>query len=99
MLRPLLNRLISGQRSLLLAEAVTIKGFMALLMKPLNSGAPWTRQEKRELKGHIRHLSAYVPALVIFLLPGGAFLLPVLAELLDRRRKKRPQGSKVQISQ
>ena len=98
MLRSLLNRLISGQRSLILAEAVMIKGFMALLMKPLNSKTPWTRQEKRELKSHIRHLSAYVPALVIFLLPGGSLMLPLLAELLDRRKKKRPPGSKIQIT-
>ena len=30
-----------------------------------------------------------VPVIVIFILPGGTILLPLLAEILDRRKKKR----------
>jgi len=70
---------------------------MSLFMKPVNSGVSWTREEKRELKQHIRHLSVYVPVLIIFLLPGGSFLLPLLADILDRRKRKRPEGSEPQI--
>ncbi len=34
-------------------------------------------------------VSAYVPMLIIFLLPGGSLLIPILADILDRRKKGR----------
>jgi len=30
-----------------------------------------------------------IPAVAIFSLPGGSFLLPILAEVLDRRKTRR----------
>jgi len=84
-LRPMLER----YRDLLYAEADTMRGFMALLMKPRNTGIPWTQEEIRRLKLHIRHLARYVPFFVIFLLPFGTLLLPAMAEVLDRRRISR----------
>jgi hypothetical protein len=92
-----MKRLVAKNRELILKEACLISGFMSLFMKPVNSGVSWTREEKRELKQHIRHLSVYVPVLIIFLLPGGSFLLPLLADILDRRKRKRPEGSEPQI--
>jgi hypothetical protein len=97
MVRFFLKRLIARNRELILREAVLIKGFMHLFMKPVNTGVSWTKEERRELKQHIRHLSGYVPVLIIFLLPGGSFLLPFLAEILDRRKKKRETESKPQV--
>lgn len=85
-LRPMLER----YRDLFYAEADTMKGFMALLMKPRNTGIPWTQEEIRRLRLYIRHLAHYVPFLVIFLLPFGSLLLPAMAEVLDRRRNRRP---------
>jgi hypothetical protein len=97
MLRFFLKRLIAKNRELILREAVLISGFMHLFMKPVNTGMSWTKEEKRELRQHIRHLSGYVPVLIIFLLPGGSFLLPFLAEILDRRKKKRESASEPQV--
>jgi hypothetical protein len=78
-------------KDLLYAEADTMKGFMALLMKPRNTGIPWTAEEISALKFYIRHLAHYVPFMIVFLLPFGSLLLPVMAEVLDRRRERRPQ--------
>ncbi len=89
MVRYLLNRLIVKNREVILKEAVRINGFMHLCMKPVNTGMSWTKEEKHQLRQHIWHLSGYVPVLFLFLLPGGSFLLPFLAEILDRRRRRR----------
>ena len=96
MIRFFFSRLFAKNRNLILKEADLVSGFMHLFMKPVNTGMSWTREEKRELKQHIRHLSGYVPVLIIFLLPGGSLLLPFLAEMLDRRKQKRDAESKPQ---
>ncbi|MEW6600699.1 MAG: hypothetical protein AB1499_06990 [Nitrospirota bacterium] len=85
--------MISRHKEVLLREAVLIEDFMRLLMKRRNTGIKWTRAEKKQIKVHLKRMSLYVPMLIVFLLPGGAFLLPVLAEVLDRRKKKRPAKS------
>ena len=84
-----LRILVGKNRELIYREAEFIGGFMHRLMKQENTGSKWTREEKKHLVRDIRHLSYYVPALVIFLLPGGSFLLPLLAEILDRRKNPR----------
>jgi len=89
-IRLFLKKFIQKNRALILKEAVYIDGFMRLLMKRRNTGKKWTKDEMTQLKMHIKHLSLYVPALFIFLLPGGSLLLPVLAEILDRRKMQRP---------
>jgi hypothetical protein len=82
--------MLERYKDLLYAEADTMKGFMALLMKPRNTGIPWTAEEIRTLKFTIRHLAHYIPFMIVFLLPFGTLLLPVMAEVLDRRRTRRP---------
>ena len=62
---------------------------MQLLMKHRNTGLKWTSEEIAEIRLHLRNISKLVPALIVFLLPGGALLLPLLAEVLDRRKKAR----------
>lgn len=89
-LKRILGTMFERYRELFYAEADTMRGFMALLMKPRNTGIPWTQEEIRRLKLHFRHLAHYVPFLVIFLLPFGSLLLPAMAEVLDRRRTRRP---------
>lgn len=89
MIKHYIHRLLEANKSFLLEQAVAIKGFMQLLMKQRNTGEKWTRREKREIRRHLKMISWSVPAIVIFLLPGGGFLFPVLAEILDRRKKKR----------
>jgi len=74
---------------MILEEAGQINGFMKLLMKPRNTGAGWTKQEKAQLRKHLKRLSLYVPVLIIFLAPTLApSSIPVLAEILDRRKNK-----------
>ncbi len=89
MVRFFLGRAIARNKELIYREASYLSGFMQLLMKPRNSDERWTREEKAQLRENLRHLAVYVPVLIIFLLPGGTLLLPLLAEALDRRKKRR----------
>ena len=91
MVRRILNKQMEKYKDLIYSEAATMKGFIVLIMKPRNTGLPWTHKEIRAIKTCIRHLAHYVPFLFIFLLPFGSLLLPVMAEVLDRRRERRPQ--------
>jgi len=70
-------------------EVLSISGLMQVLMKIRNTDEKWTREEKKEIVGHLKNIAKIVPAVAIFSLPGGAFLLPVLAEALDRRKRRR----------
>lgn len=89
MIRCFLKRSIEKHKNMILDEAVQINGFMKLLMKPRNEGAGWTKEEKAQIRKHLKRLSCYVPVLIVFLLPFGSLLIPVLAEILDRRKNKR----------
>lgn len=89
MIRFFLKKLIAKNKEFILKEATYIEGFMHLLMKQRNTGIKWTKEEKEQLKANIKHLSAYVPVLIIFLLPGGSLLLPFLSDILDRRKERR----------
>jgi len=66
-----------------------MEGFLHLLMKQRNTSEKWTREEIGLLKSQIIHLSLYIPVMIVVILPFGILLLPVLAEILDRRSKKR----------
>jgi hypothetical protein len=72
-----------------MGHALEIQGLMQLLMKPRNTGLSWTPEEVGRVRSHLKALMRLVPAVVVFLLPGGLFLLPVLAEVLDRRQGPR----------
>jgi hypothetical protein len=50
------------------------------------NGQPWTSEERAFLQGEMRAMARYLPALLLFLLPGSMVLLPLYAYLLDRRR-------------
>jgi len=71
-------------------EVLAIRGLMQLLMKTRNTDEKWTREEKKEIKRHLRNIAKIVPTLAIFSLPGGSLLLPLLVEALDRRKTRRP---------
>ena len=83
------KKLIIKNREFVLTEVLAVKGLMSLLMKNRNTGEKWTREERREIKNHLRIISKMVPVIIIFLLPGGSLFLPFLAEVLDRRKKRR----------
>ena len=89
LLKTFLKRTISKNKSLILRESKGMQNFMKLLMKQRNTGINWTTEDIGMIKSHLIHLSLYVPVLIIFLLPFGSLLLPVLAEIIDRREEKR----------
>lgn len=76
-------------KELILHEAREMNGFMDLLMKQRNTGSGWDRTEKVQLRGYLARLALYIPILLIFLLPGGLVMIPILAEVLDRRKHLR----------
>lgn len=69
-------------------ELSRLKGALPLLMKQRNGGK-WTPEELKELRCLLRSASAVSPYLLIWVLPGSVFLLPLLAWYLDTRRKRR----------
>jgi len=85
------RQIISSQRRearRVLAELVSTRGIMPLLMKARN-GERWTPAEKEELLAHLRRMAHLSPYLIGLMLPGSVLLLPVYAWWLDRRRLRR----------
>jgi len=93
MIRLFLKRLVLKNKELIFNEAQHIQGFLQLLFKQRNTDNQWQKEEKQQLKNHLKRLSLYVPILLIFTLPGGFLLLPILAEILDRRKKRRIENT------
>jgi hypothetical protein len=89
MIKKYLKRLIIVNKEAILMQVLSVKGLMHLLMKTRNTDDPWTREEKKEIKNHLKNIAKIVPAVAVFALPGGSFLLPILAEALDRRKTRR----------
>ncbi len=80
---------VARQREMVLAEAVEVKDLMRILMKERNH-QKWEDEDIAAIKAHLIHLAKAIPVLAIVLAPGGLILLPILAEILDRRTKRRP---------
>jgi hypothetical protein len=76
-------------RDLILTETRHVNGFMNLFMKQRNTGVKWTKAEKNQLKNYLKRIWLYIPVLFVFLLPFGMLFVPVLAEMLDRRKSPR----------
>lgn len=79
--------LAERERRALLAEMVQVRGLMPLLMKRRNKQG-WSDADLRELTIHLKRLSKLSPYIVVFVMPGGFVMLPVLAWWLDRRRQR-----------
>ena len=89
LLRDLLARVLSRHKAVFHDEAAQVGGFMRLLMKSRNEGHDWSGEEREELKYHLLRFSRRIPMLLIFLLPLGSLLLPILPEIMDRRKRRR----------
>ena len=72
------------ERLRLWQEMQEMRGLLPLLMKPRN-GACWTEVDRRRIRVHLRKLVELSPYMVLFVAPGGFFMLPVLVWWLDRR--------------
>ena len=91
MIKKYLKRLLLANKDAILLQVLSIKGLMQLLMKTRNTDEKWTRDEKKEIKRHLKNIAKIIPAVAIFSLPGGSILLPILAEAIDRRKTRRLQ--------
>jgi hypothetical protein len=89
MIKKYLKRLILINKQAILMEVLSVKGLMQVLMKIRNTDERWTREEKKEIMRHLKNIAKIIPTIVIFSLPGGSLLLPILAEALDRRKTRR----------
>ena len=89
MVRKYIKRLIIINKEAILMEVLSIKGLMQVLMKIRNTDEKWSREEKDEIMRHLKNIAKIIPVVAIFSLPGGTFLLPILAEALDRRKTRR----------
>jgi hypothetical protein len=87
--KALVRRHLRKQREIILGQVLEIQGLMQLLMKPRNTNQPWAPEELGRIRAHLKALVWLVPSLLVFLLPGGLVLLPILAEVLDRRATPR----------
>jgi hypothetical protein len=89
MIKNLIKSHLLKNKELMLSETKQFNGFMMLLMKQRNTGVKWTKTERGQLKDYLKRVSFYIPVLFIFLLPFGMLFIPILAEILDRRKSAR----------
>ncbi len=72
-------------RGEILNEVLRVQDLMHILMRGTHSR--WTEEDLAIMKKHFAHIAKKIPALSILLLPGGLVLLPILVEVLERRKK------------
>jgi hypothetical protein len=89
MIKKYLKNLLISNKEAILKEVLSVRGLMQLLMKTRNTGEKWTLEEKQEIKRHLKNIAKIIPAMAIFSLPGGSLILPILTEVLDRRKTRR----------
>lgn len=80
--------LMDREKKYLVSELSQVKDLMPLLMKPRNR-QKWSAEDRRELAMHMKRLRDVSPYIVVFAMPGGLAMLPILAWWLDRRRGQR----------
>lgn len=78
------------ERLRLWQEMQEMRGLLPLLMKPRN-GECWSEVDRRRIRVHLRKLVELSPYMVLFVAPGGFFMLPILVWWLDRRHPVRVQ--------
>ena len=81
------SNLTQREKQHLLSEMQQGRGLVPILMKERN-GQRWTSEDRALLRDHLGRLSRLSPYLVLVVMPGGFFMLPVFAWWLDRRRTR-----------
>jgi hypothetical protein len=56
MIKKYFKRLIIVNKEAILMEVLAIKGLMQLLMKTRNTDEKWTREERKEIKTHLKNM-------------------------------------------
>jgi len=82
-----ISNLTQREKQHLLNEMQQARGLVPILMKERN-GQRWTSEDRALLRNHLGRLSRLSPYLVLVVMPGGFFMLPVFAWWLDRRRTR-----------
>lgn len=77
-----------SQARLIRSELNQVRGLIPLLMKHRN-GVQWSEDERATLLRDLRALRHLSPYLIPILMPGGVFMLPLVAYWMDRRRNER----------
>jgi hypothetical protein len=72
--------LLIKNKNSLLQELRQSKEAMSLIKK--STRTKLTGEEKTKIKIHLLDICKTIPALTVFLLPGGTFLLPILIKLI-----------------
>ncbi|OGT20051.1 MAG: hypothetical protein A2342_04445 [Gallionellales bacterium RIFOXYB12_FULL_54_9] len=80
-------------RRLIRKELNEIRGLIPLLMKHRN-GQRWSADERTALLRDLRAVANLSPYLIPLLLPGGIFMLPLIACWMDYRRNLRKEQSR-----
>ena len=86
--REALREILTKYRKRILKEIDSVKGLTALIMKGTQRG--WTKGELLLIKTQFIILEKKIPILLVFILSGGSLLLPLLVDVLDRRKKDVP---------
>ncbi|MEW6188033.1 MAG: hypothetical protein AB1585_20115 [Thermodesulfobacteriota bacterium] len=86
--RAALKEILIRYRKKIQKEVDSVKDLTSLIMR--GSRGRWTKEELRLIKEHFVLLGKKMPIFMVFMLPGGSILLPLLVEVLDRRRRNRP---------
>ncbi len=77
---------VSNYKNLIYEQNDGTTDFMYLLMKQRNGKGKWTKADISKIKNQLKLLSNSVPFLIVFILPLGFLMLPLLAKALDRRK-------------
>lgn len=75
-----IKKILTKNKQSLLQELRQSKEAMSLIKK--STKTKLTDIEKEKIKIHLLDICKTIPALAIFLLPGGTFLLPLLIKLI-----------------
>jgi hypothetical protein len=86
--REALKEILAKYRKRILKEVDSVKDLTTLLM--IGTQRSWTKSELLLIKTHFVIIGKKIPILMVFLLPGGLILLPLLVEVLDRRKRDIP---------
>ena len=78
------SRLITINREFIGEETFEVKTIIHLLTGRWPNGKQWTKEEAGELRLHFKNAAKIVYAFFIFLLPGGLFFMPFVAEWLHK---------------
>ncbi|SDS67273.1 LETM1-like protein [Formosa sp. Hel1_31_208] len=76
----LVNKLIRRNSKRLVKELRQSKDLMLLISKSTHSDL--SKEEQKQMQGQLLDILKSIPSLAIFMLPGGAILLPIFAKLI-----------------